>query len=94
MAEMNSLLEKTSLGLAVISLFLTIYFSKDKIFQLIFIVLFGLFLIFYFIYKNALAVKKSAHLINQFNLRIENIEKKLDIYERLNKPEKEVFKNE
>lgn len=89
---MNSLLEKMSIGLAIISLFLTIYFSKDKALQLIFIVFFILCLIFYFIYQNKLALQSSLTSVADFNIKLKNIEEKLDVYERLNKLEREVFK--
>ncbi len=94
MAEINhtQTVERLSLGLAVISLALTIYFSGDKSLQVIFSVLFILFLIFYFIYKNTLATKQNTGLAHDFNMRLQSMEKKLDIYRRLDRLEKEVFK--
>lgn len=88
----KELLEKISVVLAVVSLFLTVYFRKEEVLQSVFILLFILFVIFYLIYKNNLLIKENTKSVKDFDVRLKNIEKNLSIYERLNSLEKEVFK--
>lgn len=94
MREKMNLSEKISLWLALISIFLTIYFSKNEIFQLIFVSAFVIFSAAYFILRNSILIKENKEKVEEFEKRLTNLEKSLNIYERLNKLEKEVFKND
>tara|TARA_Y100000034_G_C6694481_1_gene305960 strand:- start:40 stop:321 length:282 start_codon:yes stop_codon:yes gene_type:complete len=85
-------LERISLALALISLFLTIYFSKNEFFQIIFVSAFVTFSLAYFIFRNSILIRANKEQVRDFNQRLTKIENSLEIYNRLNKLEKEVFK--
>ena len=94
MSELKpKLLERISLSFGFISLALTIYFSKNELFQIIFVAAAVIFFIAYFILQNSLQVKDLQETVGNIDERMKKMEESLNIYERLLKLEKEVFKN-
>lgn len=89
----SKLLERISISIGFISLALTIYFSKDELFQMIFISAAVIFFVAYFILRNSLLVKNLQVTVNNIDAKMKKMEESLNIYERLLKLEKEVFKN-
>ncbi len=94
MSESRSkLTERISLIFGFISLALTIYFSKNELFQIIFVAATVIFFIAYFILQNSLQIKELQEAVDTIDDRMKKMEESLNIYERLLKLEKEVFKN-
>ena len=94
MSELKpKLLESISLSFGFISLALTIYFSKNELFQIIFVAAAVIFFIAYFILQNSLQVKDLQETVGNMDERMKKMEESLNVYERLLKLEKEVFKN-
>ena len=89
----SKLLERISLTFGFISLALTIYFSKNELFQIIFVAAAVIFFIAYFILQNSLQVKDLQETVGNMDERMKKMEESLNVYERLLKLEKEVFKN-
>lgn len=85
--------EKASILIGIISLGLTIYFSKNELFQVIFVSIAFVGFATYFILKNSLQIKDMQKALSQNNDKMKKMEESLNIYERLLKLEKEVFKN-
>ena len=85
--------EKLSILIGIISLGLTIYFSKNELFQVIFVSIAFVGFATYFILKNSLQIEELQKALNQSNDKVNKMEESLNIYERLLKLEKEVFKN-
>lgn len=85
--------EKISIAVGILSLGLTIYFSRNELFQIIFVsATFGSFAA-YFILKNSLEIEDLQEALSKSNDKVNKMEESLNIYERLLKLEKEVFKN-
>ena len=94
MSELKpKLLERISLSFGFISLALTIYFSKNELFQIIFVAAAVIFFIAYFILQNSLQVKDLQETVGNIDERMKKMEESLNIYERLLKLEKEVFQH-
>lgn len=89
----SKLVERISLFFAFISLALTIYFSKNELFQIIFVAATVIFFMAYFILQNYLQVQDLQETVEGLDGRMKKMEESLNIYERLLKLEKEVFKN-
>ncbi len=87
------LLERISISIGFISLALTIYFSKNELFQITFVAAAVIFFVAYFILRNSLLVKELQVTVNDVDAKMKKMEEALNIYERLLKLEKEVFKN-
>ena len=85
--------EKISLAVGIISLGLTIYFSRNELFQVIFVSATFVSFAAYFILQNTLQIKSVQEAVEQALERIKKMEESLNVYERLLKLEKEVFKN-
>ncbi len=89
----SRLLERISISIGFISLALTIYFSKNELFQITFVAAAVIFFVAYFILRNSLLVKELQVTVNDVDAKMKKMEESLNIYERLLKLEKEVFKN-
>ncbi|MBI2152002.1 hypothetical protein HYU21_04710 [Candidatus Woesearchaeota archaeon] len=83
--------ETISLLLGIASLVLTIYFSTQLIFQIIFGVATIIFAIAYFILQNKLQIADLEDSTVEIEERMKKMEESLNVYERLLKLEKEVF---
>ena len=89
----SGLPEKVSIVMGIISLCFTIYFSKNELFHVIFVSITFVCFAAYFILKNSLQIADIQEELSQSNAKVSKMEESLNIYERLFKLEKEVFKN-
>lgn len=85
--------EKVSIVVGIISLALTIYFSKNELFQVVFVSTTLVSFAAYFIMQNSVQIKDLKELLHKNDQRTTKIEESLNIHERLLKLEREVFKN-
>lgn len=85
--------EKVSIVVGIVSLALTIYFSKNEPLQIIFVSATFVSFAAYFILQNTLQIKDLQESLAKTTEQMKKMEESLNIYERLLKLEREVFKN-
>jgi len=90
----QKLQEKISFFLGIVSLIFTIYFSAQPLFQVVFGITTLIFIVAYFILQNKSQIADIQESLTEMNSKIKKMEESLNIYERLTKLEKEVFKHD
>lgn len=85
--------EKVSIVVGIVSLALTIYFSKNEPLQILFVSATFVSFAAYFILQNTLQIKDLQESLAKTTEQMKKMEESLNIYERLLKLEREVFKN-
>ncbi len=85
--------EKISIAVGILSLALTIYFSQNEQFQIIFVSATFVSFAAYFILQNTLQIADLQQVLDQTNEQMNRMKESLNVYERLLRLEKEVFKN-
>lgn len=89
----GKLVEKISIAFGIISIALTIYFSGNELLQIVFVAAATISFSAFYILRNSLEIRSTGETVSGIDDRLRKMEESLNIYERLLKLEREVFKN-